>query len=71
MTPGHKKMPFGRKTVTPGHKKVTPGAQKGAPAGVAGLIPSESDDADEMVSDVTNWNRETSPGCTGHFQLYI
>ena len=32
MTPGHKKMPLGRKTVTPGHKKVP---------GVAGLIPSE------------------------------
>ena len=28
MTPGHKKMPLGRKTVTPGHKKVTPGHKK-------------------------------------------
>ena len=39
MTPGHKKMPLGRKTVTPGHKKVTPGTKR-CP-GVAGLIPSE------------------------------
>ena len=31
MTPVHKKMPLGRKTVTPGHKKMTLGAQKGAP----------------------------------------
>ncbi len=31
LTPWHKKMPLGRKTVIPGHKKVTLGAQKGAP----------------------------------------
>jgi hypothetical protein len=47
LTPGHKKMPRGRKTATPGHekgtpgghKKVTPVAQKGAP-GWQVLIPS-------------------------------
>ena len=28
MTPGHKKMPLGLKTVTKGHKKVTPRHKK-------------------------------------------